>query len=362
MASKNARRALLGLFVVMFVLPLMMLFGVASTKIESSGGGSGGSGSSRNVTGVPNEYKELVIAAGSRCAAITPSLIAAQIEAESNWNPNAKSDAGAQGISQFMPDTWASVGEDFNKDGKIDVWDPADAIPTQGKYMCDLAAQVEFHLKSGDIKGNIVELTLASYNAGLGNVLNAGGIPNFPETIKYVQRILEFKAKYDAPDNGGGKGDDIDPGDYPPEPQIYEDPTPGSEHAGKVTARTYRMITTVMQKYPQIKTPSLYCWDAHPANPTSDHPMGRACDIPFYGCDQGNLDASNDPLTGKAAGNEAAQWLISNAKSFGISYIIWQGRIWEPGKGWYAYDGAGGIYNPNDCSGGHYDHIHVSVF
>ena len=205
MASKNARRALLGLFVVMFVLPLMMLFGVASTKIESSGGGSGGSGSSRNVTGVPNEYKELVIAAGSRCAAITPSLIAAQIEAESNWNPNAKSDAGAQGISQFMPDTWASVGEDFNKDGKIDVWDPADAIPTQGKYMCDLAAQVEFYLKNGDIKGNIVELTLASYNAGLGNVLNAGGIPNFPETIKYVQRILEFKAKYDAPDNGGGK-------------------------------------------------------------------------------------------------------------------------------------------------------------
>ena len=51
MASKNARRALLGLVVVMFVLPLMMLFGVASTKIESSGGDSGGSGSSRNVSG-----------------------------------------------------------------------------------------------------------------------------------------------------------------------------------------------------------------------------------------------------------------------------------------------------------------------
>ena len=170
-----------------------------------------------------------MIAAGSRCNQITPSLIAAQIEAESNWNPNAQSDAGAQGISQFMPGTWASVGEDFNKDGKINVWDPGDAIPSQGKYMCDLAAQVEFYLKTGDIKGGVVELTLASYNAGLGNVLNAGGIPNFPQTIKYVQRILEFKAKYDAPDNGGGNGDNIDPGDYPPEPQIYEDPTPGSD-------------------------------------------------------------------------------------------------------------------------------------
>ena len=186
--GKKTRRALLGLFVIMFLMPLMIIFGVPLTESDS-GGGSGGSGG-RNVSGVPSEYKELVIAAGSRCNQITPSLIAAQIEAESNWNPNAQSDAGAQGISQFMPGTWASVGEDFNKDGKINVWDPGDAIPSQGKYMCDLAAQVEFYLKTGDIKGNIVELTLASYNAGLGNVLNAGGIPNFPQTIKYVQRIL----------------------------------------------------------------------------------------------------------------------------------------------------------------------------
>lgn len=355
-------KGLVGIIFLMFLtLPMMFIFGGPPSTNSSDDGGSSGSGG--GLVNVPDQYRDLVLAAGSRCSQIAPSLIAAQIEVESNWNPNAKSYAGAQGISQFMPGTWASVGEDFNKDGKINVWDPADAIPTQGKYMCDLAAQVESYIKSGDIKGDVVELTLASYNAGLGNVLNAGGIPDFPQTIKYVQRILELKAKYEGPGNGGGgNGDNIDPGDYPPEPQIYEDPTPGSEHAGKVTARTYRMITTVMQKYPQIKTAALYCWDAHPANPTSDHPMGRACDIPFYGCDQGNLDASNDPLTGKIAGNGAAQWLISNAKSFGISYIIWQGRIWEPGKGWYAYDGAGGIYNPNDCSGGHYDHIHVSVF
>lgn len=350
------------IFLMLLTLPMMFIFGGPPSTNSSDDGGSSGSGG--GLVNVPEQYRDLVLAAGSRCSQIAPSLIAAQIEVESNWNPNAKSYAGAQGISQFMPGTWDSVGEDFNKDGKINVWDPADAIPTQGKYMCDLAAQVESYIKSGDIKGGVVELTLASYNAGLGNVLNAGGIPNFPQTIKYVQRILELKAKYEGPGNGGGggNGDNIDPGDYPPEPQIYEDPTPGSEHAGKVTKRTYRMITTVMQKYPQIKTAALYCWDAHPANPTSDHPMGRACDIPFYGCDQENLDASNDPLTGKIAGNGAAQWLISNAKSFGISYIIWQGRIWEPGKGWYAYDGAGGIYNPNDCSGGHYDHIHVSVF
>lgn len=90
--------------------------------------------------------------------------------------------------------------------------------------------------------------------------------------------------------------------------------------------------------------------------------MGKACDIPFYGCYKENADRSNDPLTGKVAGDGAAQWLIANSKKYGISYIIWQGRIWEPDKGWYAYDGAGGIYDPSDCAGGHYDHIHVSVF
>ena len=353
---KASSKGLVGIiFLIFSTLPLLLIFGAPlSTNTDDGSSGSGG-----GLVNVPDQYRDLVLAAGSRCSQVAPSLIAGQIEIESNWNPNAKSYAGAQGISQFMPGTWASVGEDFNKDGKINVWDPADAIPTQGKYMCNLAAQVEAYIKSGDIKGDVVELTLASYNAGLGNVLNAGGIPDFPETIKYVHRILEAKSKYEAP---GGGGDVAPPGGYPPEPQDHEDPTPGNQHSGKVTKRTYVMITAVMAKYPQMKTPALYCWDSHPANPTSDHPMGKACDIPFYGCYKENADRSNDPLTGKVAGDGAAQWLIENSKKYGISYIIWQGRIWEPDKGWYAYDGAGGIYDPSDCAGGHYDHIHVSVF
>ena len=53
-------------------------------------------------------------------------------------------------------------------------------------------------------------------------------------------------------------------------------------------------------------------------------------------------------------------WLTANAQPLGITYVIWDGRIWGPTSGWRPYTG-GGIYNPNHPPGGHYDHIHVSV-
>ena len=122
------------------------------------------------------------------------------------------------------------------------------------------------------------------------------------------------------------------------------------------------LITDVMSTYPAIVTPALYCWDSHPYNPTSDHPRGRACDIPFYSC-EADPARSADPVTGATAGNAAANWMTQNAEYYGINYIIWSGQEWDASTGqWVPYDGAGGIYSVTDCSGGHYDHIHVSVY
>ena len=133
------------------------------------------------------------------CQVVTPSIIAAQIDQESNWNPKAGSSAGAQGIAQFMPSTWASAGKDGDGDGKADIWNPHDAIWSQGNYMCNLASQVETAKKSGKLTGDTLELTLAAYNAGLGSVLRYGMVPPFEETINYVRRIKELAAtKYTA--------------------------------------------------------------------------------------------------------------------------------------------------------------------
>ncbi|QRV02068.1 transglycosylase SLT domain-containing protein [Arcanobacterium phocisimile] len=155
---------------------------------------------------VPPQYAKYVLDAGSICPEVTPSIIAAQIDTESGWNPRAQSPVGAQGISQFMPGTWASVGRDGNGDGKADPFDPADAIISQGHYMCGQVDALKRHGLSGSI-----DLALAAYNAGLGNVLTFHGIPPFAETQNYVKRIKELAAtKYAVVSAGsvGGAGDD----------------------------------------------------------------------------------------------------------------------------------------------------------
>lgn len=99
------------------------------------------------------------------------------------------------------------------------------------------------------------------------------------------------------------------------------------------------------------------CWDSHNWNPTSDHPRGRACDFTV-----GRIGARPDARDRKLGGR-LATWIRANATRLGISYIIWNGRIWSARRnaaGWRVYNG-GGIYNAASATGGHYDHVHVSV-
>ena len=55
-----------------------------------------------------------------------------------------------------------------------------------------------------------------------------------------------------------------------------------------------------------------------------------------------------------------------NADELGIRYVIWQGRIWyrggsDAGDEWGRPYNGGGVYDPTDATGGHFDHVHVSV-
>jgi len=132
---------------------------------------------------VPDARRPVLERAAKVCSPLSVPLLAAQIHAESNWRPDADS-GHAQGISQFAPDTWKEWGRDGNGDGKADVWEPRDAIPSQARYMCHLYDVVE------ELPGNPTRLALAAYNAGPGAVLRARGVPTIHETRGYVDRII----------------------------------------------------------------------------------------------------------------------------------------------------------------------------
>lgn len=137
-----------------------------------------------SFTQVPSEYRTAIVDASRRCPAVPAEVLAAQVASESSWDARAVSPAGAQGLAQFMPQTWEQYGLDGDGDGIADVWNPIDAIHSAAALNCvnrRLVAEVP-----GDPLVNI----LAAYNAGFNNVLRYQGVPPFPETIEYVERIL----------------------------------------------------------------------------------------------------------------------------------------------------------------------------
>jgi cell wall-associated NlpC family hydrolase len=170
---------------------------------------SSGTGLTLNTAAVPDQaYVPWLDQAGALCQAVSPPLLAAQIDQESQWNPDAVSPAGAEGISQFMPGTWPSYDEPPAVAGPDTPFVPADAIMAQGRYDCALASAVEpIATPTGD---SITSLLLAAYNAGLNAVETAGGIPAIPQTQAYVAAILAdiptYAAQLSSPSGGSTFG------------------------------------------------------------------------------------------------------------------------------------------------------------
>jgi len=129
--------------------------------------------------------------AGSLCQGISAPLLAAQIDAESGWNPAAVSPAGAEGIAQFLPTTFVTYGRNDDGTGNVSPFNPTDAVMAMGRYDCALLAAV-----SGITGEDPVSLMLAAYNAGLGAVLAHGGIPPYAETEAYVAKVLALVPTY----------------------------------------------------------------------------------------------------------------------------------------------------------------------
>ncbi len=123
-----------------------------------------------------NTAYDVIIERHSQLHGVDPRLVKAVMKAESNFNPNAMSHKGAQGLMQLMPDTARLM--------KVDnPWDPDENIRGGIKYLKYL----------DETFGGNLDLVLAAYNAGPARVKEYNmNIPPYDETRTYVQRVKSY--------------------------------------------------------------------------------------------------------------------------------------------------------------------------
>jgi len=181
------------------------------TIYDDDGSATTRSESSRVGGKIPNDWEQYVVWA-SLVSGVPTSWIAAQIEAESGWDPTlGANSAGASGLTQFIPSTWATYGHGGSPN------DPQAAIRAMGEYLRDLRSQLKPVIDAHpDVPA--VELIMAGYNAGPGAVQNYDGVPPYSETQTYLSRIRGLASIYSKTYGSevGGKSDgSVEKGEVP---------------------------------------------------------------------------------------------------------------------------------------------------
>lgn len=154
----------------------------------------------------PGSFEPWLQRSAAQCSGISASVLAAQIHAESDFSTRAVSRSGAMGPAQFMPGTWAIWGTDGDGNGSADPYSIPDSVMAQGRFMCHLYGQTSAGVNNGTMRGYALDLALAAYNAGLGAVQRAGGMPSGGEystqTQPYVAKIKALEPRYRYLDGG----------------------------------------------------------------------------------------------------------------------------------------------------------------
>jgi len=129
-------------------------------------------------TGGPTKFRVYINGASSRFN-VDPALVEAVIQAESGFNPNAVSKKGATGLMQLMLPT----AQQYNV---VDRFNPRQNIYAGVEHLSGLMKRY-----NGQI-----HLVLAAYNAGSTAVERYQGVPPFPETKRYITKVMRYRTQY----------------------------------------------------------------------------------------------------------------------------------------------------------------------
>ena len=110
---------------------------------------------------------------------VRPELVAAVVQAESQFKPTARSGAGAVGLMQLVPRTGRWMGA-------RDLTNPQQNVAAGAKYLKYLNERFD---------GNETKV-IAAYNAGDGNVKRFGGVPPFRESKNYLKKVRNYEADF----------------------------------------------------------------------------------------------------------------------------------------------------------------------
>jgi cell wall-associated NlpC family hydrolase len=191
---------------VVVMLAMVMAVTVVFAGAFTSSSSASAAGGSLNAAAVPSAMQGVVpylIEAGQLCPAVSAPELAAQINVETggSWNPDLVSPAGAEGLAQFMPDTWPSYARDDDGTGNVSPYNPNDAVMAMGRYDCALATATSPIAAATNTAP--MDLMLAAYNAGLTAVKQANGVPSIPEMQAYVAKVEGEIGQFTLQGTGG---------------------------------------------------------------------------------------------------------------------------------------------------------------
>nr|BFE59548.1 hypothetical protein GCM10020063_040740 [Dactylosporangium thailandense] len=194
------------LLALLFLVVIVIMVGLGgSTEIPDPSGSNapwgttliGGDGKGTLLErAVPNAaWVQPLKDAATQCDILSPVILAAQIDIESDWDTAKQGPDGKLGLSQLTPEQFQQYGRDDDNTNGASATDPADSIHAQARYLCDLAGQLQTLLDQHAVNGDKLSLTLMAYHDGIDAVKAKGGII-IVDPSDYAMRVRARFADY----------------------------------------------------------------------------------------------------------------------------------------------------------------------